>query len=222
MGQPSLVRPSLISVWIVEDKADYRETIKEVIDSERDLTCPWTFASGEELLAHLKDDYAPEVILMDIGLAGAMNGIEVVERLRPIAPGTRIVMLTIEDSNQTIAEALRAGACGYLAKTAKASDIVEAIHDVMTGGAAMSPQIARSVLDMFAQRNAPQFDYQLTRRETDVLEQLVQGKSKKRIAKDLDLSPHTVDTHLRSIYAKLHVNTQTAAVAKALSEKLVT
>jgi DNA-binding NarL/FixJ family response regulator len=158
---------------------------------------------------------------MDIGLDGDMNGIQVVERLRSIAPGSRIVMLTIEESNRTIAEALRAGASGYLSKNSKATDIVDAIHDVMTGGAAMSPQIARSVLDMFAQHNSPRLDYQLTRRETDVLEQLVQGKSKKRIAKELLLSPHTVDTHLRSIYAKLHVNSQTAAVAKALSERLV-
>jgi DNA-binding NarL/FixJ family response regulator len=205
----------------VEDRDDYRETIKEVVDSEPDLTCPCAFDSGEALLAHLKDNYAPEVILMDIGLAEDLNGIEVVERLRPIAPGTRVVMLTIEESYQMIAEALRAGACGYLSKSAKAADVVEAIHDVMTGGAAMSPQIAKRVLDMFAQLNAPRFDYQLTPREKDVLEQLVQGKSKKRIAKDLVLSPHTVDTHLRSIYAKLHVNTQTAAVAKALSERLV-
>lgn len=221
MPDAGLARPNLISVWIVEDKADYRETIREVVDSEPDLTCPCAFESGESLLVHLKDNYAPEVILMDIGLAGDMNGIEVVERLRPIAPGTRIIMLTIEESNQMIAEALRAGASGYLSKTARAADVVDAIHDVMTGGAAMSPQIAKSVLDMFAHLDAPRFDYQLTRRERDVLEQLVQGKSKKRIAKDLILSPHTVDTHLRSIYAKLHVNTQTAAVAKALSEKLV-
>ena len=85
----------------------------------------------------------------------------------------------------------------------------------------MSPQIARRVLNMFAQSNAPRFDYGLTDRETDVLNELVAGKTKKRIARDLFLSIHTVDTHLRSIYAKLHVNTQTAAVAKALSEKLI-
>lgn len=214
-------RANAISVWVVEDNPDYRETIRDIVDSEPDLVCSQTFSSGEDLLAHLRDSFAPEVILMDIGLAGKMNGIDVVERLRPVAPGTRIVMLTIEESNEMIADALRAGASGYLAKTAKARDLVDAIHDVTTGGAAMSPQIAKSVLDMFAQLNTPRFDYQLTRREKDVLEQLVQGKIKKRIAKDLMLSPHTVDTHLRSIYAKLHVNTQTAAVAKALSEKLV-
>lgn len=215
-------RANLISVWIVEDKVDYRETIRDVIESEPDLTCTRAFQSGEELLAHLKDNYAPEVILMDIGLAGDMNGIEVVERLRPIAPGTRIVMLTIEESNETIAEALRAGASGYLAKTTTAKKIVAGVHDVMTGGAAMSAKVAKSVLDMFRQHSVPHFDYQLTKRETEVLEQLVKGMSKKRIAKELVLSPHTVDTHLRSIYAKLHVNTQTAAVAKALSEKIVT
>jgi DNA-binding NarL/FixJ family response regulator len=214
-------RVNAISVWIVEDNPAYRESLEDIVNSAPDLTCGEAFSSGEDLLAHLRDAFAPEVILMDIGLAGEMNGIEVVERLRPITPGTRVVMLTIEESNKTIADALRAGACGYLAKTAKASDIIDAIHDVMTGGAAMSPQIARRVLDMFAQLKTPRFDYQLTERERDVLEQLVEGKIKKRIAKDLSLSPHTVDTHLRSIYAKLHVNTQTAAVAKALTENLI-
>lgn len=214
-------RANAISVWIVEDNADYRETIQDIVDSESELTCSQAFSSGEALLNHLHDSFAPEVILMDIGLAGEMNGIEVVERLRPVAPGTRIVMLTIEESNEAIADALRAGASGYLAKTARAHDVVDAIHDVMTGGAAMSPQIAKSVLDMFAQLKTPRFDYRLTKREKEVLEQLVQGKIKKRIAKDLMLSPHTVDTHLRSIYAKLHVNTQTAAVAKAISEHIV-
>lgn len=214
-------RANVISVWIVEDNPDYRESIKDIVDSDPGLTCSAAFDSGEALLAHLDDNFAPEVILMDIGLAGEMNGIEAVERLRPIAPGTRIVMLTIEESNEAIAQALRAGASGYLAKTTKASEITDGIRDVMTGGAAMSPQIARSVLDMFAQLRTPRFDYQLTTREKEVLEQLVQGKIKKRIAKDLMLSPHTVDTHLRSIYAKLHVNTQTAAVAKAIHENIV-
>ena len=154
------------------------------------------------------------------GLPG-MSGIELVRRLRPMTLGTHLIMLTIHEDNGCIFDALCAGASGYLSKTATADEIVEGIRDVMRGGAVMSPQIARRVLNMFAQSNAPRFDYGLTDREVDVLNELVAGKTKKRIAKDLFLSAHTVDTHLRSIYAKLHVNTQTAAVAKALTENLV-
>ena len=209
-----------VSVWIVEDSEDYRETLRQLIDGETGLQCLNSFRTAEDMLAHANGHYLPEVILVDIGLPG-MNGIDAVRQMRPISLGTSIVMLTIHEDNDSIFQALCAGASGYLAKTASGEEIIAAIWDVRSGGAAMSPQIARRVLNMFAQSNAPRFDYGLTDRETDVLNELVAGKTKKRIARDLFLSIHTVDTHLRSIYAKLHVNTQPAAGAKALSEKLI-
>ena len=209
-----------IKVWIAEDSARYREDVRNVIDSEPGLCCEAVFGSGEEVLTYLNTHFAPEVILVDIGLPG-MTGIDLVRQLRPIALGTALVVLTIHEDDDSIFRALSEGACGYLAKTATAEELIQAIRDVTAGGAAMSPQIARRVLSIFAQLKAPRFDYGLTARERDVLHELVAGKTKKRIAKDLALSTHTVDTHLRSIYLKLHVNTQTAAVAKALTEKLV-
>jgi DNA-binding NarL/FixJ family response regulator len=140
-----------------------------------------------------------------------------------------VIIFTATDDNDTILEAFREGASGFLAKSKKedtkemveTAEVVEAIKDVLGGGAAMSPPIARRVLDMFAQQNAPRFDYALTDREREVLSLLTKGISKKVIGKALKRSPHTVDTHLRSIYRKLHVNTQTAAVAKALSQRIV-
>ena len=132
-----------------------------------------------------------------------------------------VIMVTIHEDNDRIADALRHGASGYLSKRASADEVVQGIRDVMRGGAAMSPQIARRVLNIFAQLNAPGVDYGLTNREKDVLNELVAGKTKKRIARDLSLSIYTVDTHLRSVYTKLHVNTQTAAVAKALKEGIL-
>jgi len=220
MGQPRQGATDVVSVWVVEDHRETRETLKELIDSEPDMVCTQTFASSEEVLAYVKEHYVPEVIVCDIGLP-EMSGIELVGRLRPIASGTRVVMLTVHEEKEMIHDALRAGASGYLSKPPSADELIGAIRDVMSGGAAMSPRVARKVLEIFAQQNVESFDYQLTAREQDVLEELVAGKTKKRIARDLSLSVCTVDTHLRSIYAKLHVNTQTAAVAKAFREGLV-
>ena len=221
MGQERRVVPRAISIWVVEDHRDMRETLKELIDAEPGMNCAQAFENGEQLLAYSQDHFLPEVIVSDIGLRG-MNGIELVERLRPIASGTRVVMLTGHEEKEKIHDALRAGASGYLTKPLSGERLIQAIYDVMRGGAVMSPSVARKVLEIFAQQDVTPYDYKLTAREQDVLEELVAGKTKKRMAKDLFLSPNTVDTHLRSIYAKLHVNTQTAAVAKAFREGLVT
>ena len=221
MGQERRVVPRAISIWVVEDHRDMRDNLKELIDAEPGMNCAQAFENGEQLLAYSQDHFLPEVIVSDIGLRG-MNGIELVERLRPIASGTRVVMLTGHEEKEKIHDALRAGASGYLTKPLSGEQLIQAIYDVMRGGAVMSPSVARKVLEIFAQQDLAPYDYKLTAREQEVLEELVAGKTKKRIAKDLFLSPNTVDTHLRSIYAKLHVNTQTAAVAKAFREGLVT
>lgn len=232
MVQPGTSPASFISVWVVEDHRDTREAIKELIDSEPGMACTQAFESSEDLLAYLERHLVPEVIVCDISLPG-LSGIELVERLRPRATGTRVVMLTVHEDKERILDALRAGASGYLSKPPSAAELIGirdedgtilepgAIRDVMNGGAVMSPRVARKVLEIFNQQNLEPYDYRLTPREQDVLNELVEGKSKKRIAKDLSLGVSTVDTHLRSIYTKLHVNTQTAAVAKAFREGLV-
>ena len=208
------------TVWIVEDKAAYRETVQDLIDGEPDLSCPHGFSSGEELLAFLNDHLAPRVILVDIGLP-EMNGIEVVERVRAFAPETALVMLTIHEDDDRIFDALCSGATGYLLKTATPDDILDAVREVLSGGAPMTPQVARRVLNLFSQMRAPRWDYHLTKAEEGVLRELMEGKSKNQIAKALFVSPHTVDTHLRSIYTKLHVHSAQEAIAKGYKEKLV-
>jgi DNA-binding NarL/FixJ family response regulator len=157
--------------------------------------------------------------MLDVELPG-MNGIEAVRRIKAVSPSTRIIMLTAFDSHEKIFKAICAGATGYLLKTSSAEKIVESIHEVHAGGAPMTPQVARSVLDMFARLSVPQHDYGLTVRERRILELMIQGLIKKEIAAELSLSYHTVDTHLRNIYAKLQVHTRTGAVAKALKEGL--
>ncbi|HSW27967.1 MAG TPA: response regulator transcription factor [Longimicrobiales bacterium] len=208
------------TVWIVEDNPEYRATVQELVDFADGLSAPHGFGSGEELFEFLNHHFAPDVMLVDIGLPG-MNGIEVVRRMHRLAPDTRLVMLTIHEDNDRIFEAICGGACGYLLKTAMPEAILQAVREALQGGAPMTPQIARRVLNLFTQVRAPAWDYDLTDRERDVLRELIEGKTKKQMGKTLFLSEHTVDTHLRSIYMKLHVHSRTEAVVKAIKENLV-
>jgi DNA-binding NarL/FixJ family response regulator len=208
------------SIWIVEDSADYAATVHQLLNQADDLTCAHSFRSGEDLLSYLNEHFAPDVLLVDIGLPG-ISGIEVVRRVHGFSPATLLVMLTIHEDNDRIFEAICAGATGYLLKTATPEEILSSIREVLKGGAPMTPAIARRVLNLFTQIRAPRWDYQLTDRERDVLAQLVEGKTKQEIGAALFLSTHTVDTHLRNIYEKLHVHSRTQAVVKAIRENLV-
>jgi len=207
-------------VWVVEDNDDYRGTVQQLVDFSEGLTAPQAFRTGEDLFRFLNQHLAPDLILVDIGLPG-MSGLEVVKRMSHLAPDTRLVMLTIHEDNDVIFDAICNGASGYLLKTADPPAIVQAIREALHGGAPMTPQIARRVLNFFTQRHAPAWDYELTDRERDVLRELIDGKTKKQMGKALFLSEHTIDTHLRSIYTKLHVHTRTQAVVKAIKENLV-
>lgn len=220
MGTPTARKPSPISAWIVEDHEEFRQAIRDLLADADGIRCERVFSNAEDLLEALNHHFAPEVLLVDIGLPG-MSGIEAIGRVKTISPATHVIVLTIHEDNDRIFDAICAGASGYLLKTARTDTVIDAIHEVHRGGAAMTPQIARRVLNMFTQLRAPRYDYQLTEREKDVLGHLVQGRTKDRIARELDLSFHTVDTHLRNIYAKLHVHSKSGAVAKALKERLV-
>lgn len=209
-----------IDVWLVEDNDLFRETIADLLNETDGLRCALACPSCEEALAALERDLLPEVILMDIGLPG-MNGIEGVGRIKTLAPTVHVIMLTVHQDNDKIFKALCAGASGYLLKTAPPQAILRAIDQVRAGGAPIDAQIARRVLDMFTRLAAPRADYGLSDREREILQHLTEGLTKKQIAEALFLSPHTIDGHVRNIYAKLHVHTRSGAVAKALKENLI-
>lgn len=209
-----------VDVWLVEDNPLFRETIADLLNDTTHLRCALHFASCEEALAALEQDLLPEVILMDIGLPG-MSGIEGVKRVKVLAPAVHVIMLTVHHDNEKIFQAICAGASGYLLKTASPADIIHAVEQVRQGGAPIDAQIARRVLDMFTWLATPRADYGLSARENEILQQLVNGLTKKQIAEHLFLSPHTIDGHIRNIYAKLQVHTRTGAVAKALKENLI-
>jgi len=207
-------------VWIVEDNDAFRDNISELIRQTPGLQHERSFSSCEGVLAELDHSSIPDIILMDIGLPG-MNGIEGVKRIKALSPEIRVIMLTVFDENETIFQAICAGASGYLLKSEPTEKIISSLHEVLNGGAPMNAQIARKVIDMFSRFAVPKADYGLTNREREILQALVDGLSKKQIADKLFLSFHTIDMHMRGVYSKLQVHSRSSAVTKALKENLL-
>ncbi len=201
-----------ISVGIVEDDPALRSVFAQLIDQETDMDCAGAFASGEEALGALPR-LAPDVVLVDINLPG-INGIECTRRLKDLAGGVRVVMLTTFDDTDRVFDSLKAGASGYVLKRATADEILRAVREVHDGGAPMSGTIARKVIGFFSQNQAAPEVESLTEREHAVLVALSSGQQYKEIAEQLAISINTVRKHIRGIYEKLHVNSRADAVRK--------
>lgn len=209
-----------ITVAIVEDNADYRLGISYVLAASRGVTVFGEYASAEAFFTALETG-APDVVLMDVGLPG-MSGIEAIEQLRTSAPRVQPVVLSVHEDDDHVFRAICAGAVGYLTKPVLPGDLLDAIEAAFGGGTPMSPHVARRVLEMFRQHAPPRHaDYNLSAREIDVLERLVQGNGYREIADTLFISVYTVRAHLRNIYDKLHVHSKSQAVSKALQEGLL-
>ncbi len=207
-------------IWVIEDNETLRKTVARVLGRQSDMECSREFDRCEDALTILGRGEIPGIILLDLGLPG-MSGIEGIERIKASHPEVEILVFSVFDDSDRVFRAICAGASGYLLKTSGMSEIPQAIREVLEGGAPINSRIARHVLDMFSHLAPVNHDYGLTEREKEVLEKMVDGLTKKEIADQLDLSFHTVDKHIRGIYSKLHVNTMTGAVAKALKEGLL-
>ena len=209
-----------VSVWLVEDNLHYQRTLSELINESEEINCPRTFISCEEALEALHADEPPQVILLDNGLPG-ISGIEGISKFKSVSPSTYIIMLTAHEDSETVFQALCAGASGYLLKDSSPEVVIEAVKEVIAGGAPMNMQIAKKVVDMFAAFAPQKGEYGLTDREKDILKLLVDGHTKRKIADELFISFHTVNTHLKNIYSKLQVNSRSKAISKAFKEKLL-
>jgi DNA-binding NarL/FixJ family response regulator len=208
-----------ITIAIVDDSADLRENIAGYLNAAPGFRCLKGYATAEEALAGLLPA-APDVVLMDINLGkGKLDGIECVRRLKPLLPAVQFIMLTVFEDAEKIFHALAAGASGYLLKRLPPTQLLEAIREVVAGGAPMSASIARKVVQSFqkAARPGPESG-ELSHREQEVLTGLAQGLAYKQIADRLGVSIHTVRNYIRRIYEKLHVQSRTEAVAKYLSQ----
>ncbi len=212
-----------IQVWLVEDNEVFRRNVQRVINSLEGMSCEGSFDSAEATFKALQTNPAPDVILLDVQLPG-VDGIAALTEFREAIPETRVIILTVFDDADKIFRAVCAGASGYVLKASGTDKIGEAIRQVMGGGAPMTPEVAKKVLDAFANSDllpGEKGDYGLTAREQEILRLLAEGLLKKEIADALSISVNTVSTHLRRVYDKLHVNTNTGAVAKALREGII-
>jgi DNA-binding NarL/FixJ family response regulator len=214
------VKNAEIDFWVVEDSAFFRDTVVELLNERPGLRCTLAAGTCEEAIAALDAGNVPQVVLMDLALPG-MSGIEGIRRISQTSPVSRIIVFTIHEDNDRVFEALCAGACGYLLKPATGEEIIAAVDTALGGGAPMNAFIARKVIEMFTGKNRERSNYGLTAREREILQLLVEDRKQKQIAAALSLSPHTIDTHLRNIYAKLQVRSRSGAVAKALQERLL-
>ncbi|MBK7553129.1 MAG: response regulator transcription factor [Flavobacteriales bacterium] len=210
-----------IRVIAFDDNKDLREMFRMLVDAQEDMVCVAVHPDLSQMMRDL-DAAKPDVIVMDIQMPG-MNGIDGVRTIRARYPEARVLMQTVFDDEDKVFDAICAGASGYILKTASALEMMQAIRDVHAGGAPMTPAIAMKVLARFraneTETSTEQFG--LSDREKEVLTQLVKGRSYKMIADELGISYHTVDSHMRKIYEKLHVRSNAEAVSKAVSKRLV-
>lgn len=201
-------------IAIVEDNAALGASLRKVVESAADFHCLGVWTSAEDALKKI-DAFRPQVVLMDINLPG-MSGIEATAHIKHHLPEIQVIMVTVYRDHDQIFAALKAGASGYLLKRSTPEEVRQAIRDVRSGGAPMSAEIARRVVEAFHQpvKSPEAEDVKLSKRETEILEQLTKGLANKEIADRLDISVETVRVHLRRIYEKLHVHSRTEAAMK--------
>jgi DNA-binding NarL/FixJ family response regulator len=216
----------MIRVALVEDNDTIRLGLAALIDGTPGFSCASAWGSCEDMLTELRE-IRPAVLLMDIGLPG-MSGIEGLRRAKAMLPDVNVLILTVYDENDLVFEALCAGACGYLVKKTPPARLLEAIQEAQGGGSPMSSHIARKVVNLLRQTTAEpkaspvaQEETLLTSRERDILNDLAGGNSYQALAKGLNISTDTVRFHIRNIYRKLHVHSQSEAVAKALRKGII-
>lgn len=206
-----------LSILLYEDNDSLRESIASMLFLSERYRVSGSFANVLSVKEQV-ETFKPDAVLMDIDMPG-MTGIEAVKKIRATGSGVPVIMLTVFDDNRNVFDAICAGASGYLLKKHISAKLFDALDEVLAGGAPMSPSIARMVIS--SMQPATPNPYQLTPREKDVLSSLSRGNSYKLIAAEFEISVDTVRTHVKNIYEKLQVHSQTEAVSKAINERLV-
>jgi len=210
----------MITVVLYDDNKGRLEGLELLINANSDMKCIGKFENCSNIIEEVVNLH-PNVILMDIDMP-YVNGIEGLKMVREHAPHILIIMQTIFDEENKIFEAIKAGANGYFLKKTPPIKLIEGIREVFEGGAPMSSSIAKKVLEFYratitSDKNT---NFKLTERETQILSLLMKGNNYKNIAELCQISWHTVNSHCKNIYEKLHVHSASEAVAKAIKQNI--
>ncbi len=211
----------MIKVVVFDDNNYRRESLEMLLGMTDNMQCTGTFPDCTNVVEAIKDA-APDVVLMDIDMP-EINGIEGTKIIKTNFPSVHVLMQTVFDDNEKVFASICAGAEGYILKKSTPAQIIQAIQDVYNGDAAMTGTIAKQVLQAFREQKFFQTpaNFNLTEKEKIILSGLVNGLSYKMIAHENNVSYHTVNSHVKKIYEKLHVNSVSEAVSKAIKEKIV-
>lgn len=209
----------MIRIGIVEDDEIIRQGIQKYLNSQDNFICDIAGDSFEKFLPELSKNGPLDVVLVDIGLPG-MSGINGIKILRKEYPDINIIMLTIYNDPARIFNSLCAGASGYLLKNTPLEEIKKSIEILDSGGSPMSPEIARKVIEYFKPGKSDGYKSDLTKKENEIVNALVDGLSYKLIADKMKVSIDTVRFHIRNIYRKLHVNSKSEVISKSLKGEI--
>ena len=211
----------MYKVAVFDDNLARRQGLQLLIDAMDEMQCVGIYPDCTDVVHRLKSNM-PNVVLMDINMPN-VDGIEGLKRIKQNYPDIKVIMQTIFEEEDKILEAICAGADGYIIKQKSPMKLIDGITEVMEGGAPMTPSVAFKVLKLFSntKKASTQSSFNLTSREKEILNLLVDGYSYKMIADKCHISYATVNKHISNIYAKLQVNSVASAVSKAIKEGLV-
>jgi two-component system NarL family response regulator len=207
-----------MKVAIVEDDVLLRQNLKLLLSGESGISVVSVYGSAEEALRSI-GKARPEILLADIGLPG-MSGIELIREVKEQMPGIEIMAHTVFDDRETVFSAIKAGASGYILKGSTPRELIDALHTLAKGGSPMSPKIARKVIREFQDEGIDE-QYLLSHRETEIVREVENGLTYKDIALKLNISPHTVHTHIKNIYEKLHAKDRQEALVAARKKGII-
>lgn len=208
-----------IRALIVDDHPVTREGLRTALELSEDVVVIGEAASGEEAVEQARD-LAPDVVFMDVRMPG-IDGIEATRQILKAAPETKVILITIDDSRNAVAQAIQAGVSGYLLKDASADTLVDAARSAIEGNAMIHPQITKTFIEEAHLGQAASDTTPLSKREREILQRVADGATTKQVATDLGISPHTVKTHLERIFEKLGANDRAQAVAIAIRMGIV-
>lgn len=209
----------MIHIVIYDDNISRRKMLTELISLNTELICIGGFDDCSNVLNEMETLH-PDVVLMDIEMPN-VNGIVGVRLIKKNFPEIKVIMQTVFDDDEKIFAAIQAGAEGYILKNTGADKLLQSIVEVHSGGAIMTPSVAIKVMKFFNQHNQTEINYNLTLKEKEVLIHLSNGLSYKMVANKMDITYNTVNSHVKKIYQKLHVNSIGEAISMAIKNKIV-